>query len=52
MEHSVKFERVKGYYENNLWSSTRVELAVEKGWITAKECEEILKINVEDSDAR
>lgn len=41
MEHSVKFEKVKGYYDNNLWDKTRVANAVVKGWITEAEYEEI-----------
>ena len=41
MEHSPKFELVKYYYDNDLWSEARVRKAVGK-WITAEECAEIL----------
>lgn len=41
MEHSAKFEKVKGYYDNGLWNETRVTNAVAKGWITESEYEEI-----------
>ena len=41
MEHSEKFELVKGYYDRGLWNAARVQKAVGK-WITAAEAEEIL----------
>lgn len=41
MEHSIKFEKVKGYYDRGLWSKSRVSNAVVKGWITENEYEEI-----------
>ena len=41
MEHSAKFEKVKGYYDNGFWSKTKAHNAVSKGWITAAEYEEI-----------
>lgn len=41
MEHSAKFEKVKGYYGSGLWNETRVRNAVIKGWITTKEYKEI-----------
>lgn len=37
---SKKFEKVKGYYEKELWSKARVRNAVGK-WITAEEYREI-----------
>ena len=37
---SKHYEKVKGYYDKNLWSKTRVYNAVGK-WITAGEYEEI-----------
>lgn len=40
MEHSEKFELVKGYYVRGLWNKNRVGNAVGK-WITAEEYEEI-----------
>ena len=41
MEHSAKFELVKHYYDRGLWDINRVRKAVEKGWITEEEFEEI-----------
>ena len=41
MEHSKMYERVKKYYDKGLWKIEAVALAVEKGWITAEEYEEI-----------
>lgn len=41
MEHSAKFEKVKGYYDDGLWSEAKVKNAVAKNWITAEEYEEI-----------
>ena len=41
MEHSAKFEKVRGYYDDGLWSKVKVKNAVAKGWITAAEYEEI-----------
>lgn len=38
---SKKFNLVKKYYEQGLWSKKRVHDAVEKGWITAAEYKEI-----------
>lgn len=41
MGHSKNFEKVKGYYDNGLWSKAKVKNAVVKGWITAAEYKEI-----------
>ena len=41
MEHSPKYEQVKSFYEEGLWSKNAVKNAVKKGWITADEYEEI-----------
>lgn len=41
MEHSPKFELVKYYYDNGLWSASRVRKAVGHR-ITQEECDEIL----------
>lgn len=41
---SNKFNKVKYYYDNNLWDINRVRNAVVKGWITAEEFEEITGI--------
>ncbi len=38
---SNKFEKVKAYYECRLWDISRLRKAVEKGWITPEEFEEI-----------
>lgn len=43
--HSPKFELVRKYYREGLWSERRVRLAVEYGWITQEECDEILSEN-------
>lgn len=40
MEHSKKFEQVKGYYDNGLWSKRKVYNAVGR-WIETWEYEEI-----------
>ena len=40
-EHSKKFDKVKYYYDHNLWDLNRVRMAVVKGWITPEEFEEI-----------
>lgn len=40
MEHSKKFEKVKAYYDDGLWTREMVRNAVGK-WITATEYEEI-----------
>lgn len=42
MEHSPKFEPVKGYYESGFWKKKAVKNAVVKGWITADEYELIV----------
>lgn len=36
-----KYEKVKNYYDNGLWSIRKVRDAVEKGWITPEQFEEI-----------
>ncbi len=41
MEHSAKYEKVKDYYNRNLWDIVRMSNAVIKGWITEAEYEEI-----------
>ena len=38
---SKHFKKVKGYYDNGLWSVERVRNAVVKNWITAEEFEMI-----------
>lgn len=38
---SKKYNLVKKYYEQGLWSKRRVHDAVVKGWITADEYKEI-----------
>lgn len=39
--HSKMFDKIKKYYDDGLWSISRVRDAVEKGKITAEEFEEI-----------
>ncbi len=41
MAHSSKYEKVRKYYRDGLWTLDRVRNAVAKGWITAEEFEEI-----------
>lgn len=38
---SKKYAKVKKYYDNGLWSISRVREAVEHGWITADEFKQI-----------
>ncbi len=38
---SKKYQKVKGYFDNEFWSAAMVADAVEKGWITPDEYEEI-----------
>lgn len=38
---SKKYEKVKNYFDNGLWSVSRVANAVTKGWITIEEYEKI-----------
>ena len=40
---SKKYRKVKGYYDDDLWSISRVRDAVVKNWITPAEYEEITK---------
>ena len=42
MEHSPKYEKVKGYYDRGLWNEEMVRNAVVKGWITKEEYREIV----------
>lgn len=41
---SEKYEVVKTYWIMKLWNETKVRNAVEKGWITSVEFEEITRI--------
>lgn len=41
MEHGPKFEKLKTYYDYGVWNERKLRDAVEKGWITAAEFEEI-----------
>lgn len=38
---SKNYEKVKSYYEKELWNIGRVKMAVVKKWITEKEYEKI-----------
>lgn len=40
-DHSPRYAQIKGYYPR-LWNKSRVAKAVECGWITADEYEEIV----------
>lgn len=40
-EHSEKFNFVKDCYDSGRWKKKAVRNAVERGWITAEEYEEI-----------
>lgn len=40
--NSIKFDKVKGYFERGLWPKAWVKNAVAKGWITAAEYEKII----------
>lgn len=40
-EHSPKFKQVKQWYDMGIWDKEKVHKAVEKGWITEAEYEEI-----------
>lgn len=40
-EHSKRFDRVKKYYDAELWHIEQLEQAVKKDWITQEELEEI-----------
>jgi len=42
MNKSPKFEKVKYYYDNGLWTKEMVNNAVVKNWITEQEYEEIV----------
>lgn len=41
MEKSLRFDTVKGHYENNTWDKSQVADAVGR-WITAEEYQEIV----------
>lgn len=41
MEHSKNYDKVKRWYDMNMWNETRVRNAVEKEWITEAEFTEI-----------
>lgn len=38
---SANFEKLKGYFDDGLWTAKQVGDAVSKGWITAEEYAEI-----------
>ena len=40
--HSKIFEKIKFFYDNNLWTAAMVHQAVEKGLITEAEYNEIV----------
>lgn len=40
--HSPRYATVKKWYDLGKWPESVVRTAVEKGWITQEECDEIL----------
>ena len=42
MIKSSKFDKVKYYYDNELWTKYRVGEAIKKGWISEEEYELIV----------
>lgn len=44
MKHSIKFKKVKEYYEKHMWSIDMVHEAVNK-WITKEEYKEITGVD-------
>ena len=48
LEKSKKFDLVKKYYDEGLWSVKKVRNAVIKGWITEEEFTEITGEPFED----
>lgn len=40
-EHSPNFQKVKDYWDKELWTEEMVRNAVKKGWITEAEFKEI-----------
>lgn len=48
VQHSPHFEQVKGYYDNGLWSKSRVRNAVGK-WITEEEYIEIVGLEGDEN---
>lgn len=47
---SKKYEKVKRYFDNGLWSINRVADAVAKGWITVEEYYEITGENYREEE--
>lgn len=41
MSKSAKFNKVKGYFDNGLWTAAMVRNAIGR-WITAEEADEII----------
>ncbi len=50
MEHSKKFNTVKGYFDKGLWTEAMVRNAVDR-WITEAEAEEIITGHVAEGSA-
>lgn len=55
MEHSAKFEKVKGYYDAGLWNEEMVWNATKNPkkapWITEAEAEEIISGTKAEAEA-
>lgn len=49
MEHSKKFNTVKGYFDKGLWTENMVRNAVGR-WITEGEAEEIITGHTAEGD--
>ena len=45
-----KYNKVKFYYDNGLWSIDKVRNAVVKGWITTDEYETITQTKYEEAE--
>lgn len=40
--HSARYDKIFDWYHRNMWNKTQVQNAVEKGWITQEEFENII----------
>lgn len=50
-KRSARYETVRKWHLAGLWSRARVEKAVECGWITQREAEDILKEGISNGRA-
>lgn len=49
-EHSKNYEKVKRYHSMGIWSRKMLINAVDKGWITAEEFEQITGQSYQSGD--